>query len=103
MRVVEIAGVRVCAVDERHPRRIEPFARQRRVGVRCYIAVVDRRDEAAEILVRDGKGFKDRVTMLRKADERTIEATWRRIGSLLDCFTPAECANYLKNSGYAST
>jgi transposase len=42
-------------------------------------------------------------TLLRKADERTIEATWQRIGSLLDCFTPAECANYLKNSGYAST
>lgn len=41
-------------------------------------------------------------TLLRKADERTIEATWRRIGSLLDCFTSAECANYLKNSGYAS-
>ena len=41
-------------------------------------------------------------TLLRKADERTIEHTWRRIGSLLDCFTPTECANYLKNSGYAS-
>ncbi|HXJ50466.1 MAG TPA: IS630 family transposase [Burkholderiales bacterium] len=41
-------------------------------------------------------------TLLRKADERTVEATWRRIGSLLDCFTPNECANYLKNSGYAS-
>jgi transposase len=41
-------------------------------------------------------------TLLRKADERSIEATWRRIGSLLDCFTPAECANYLKNAGYAS-
>ena len=41
-------------------------------------------------------------TLLRKADERTIEATWRRIGSLLDCFTSAECTNYLKNSGYAS-
>jgi transposase len=41
-------------------------------------------------------------TLLRKADERTIEATWRRIGALLDCFTPTECANYLKNSGYAS-
>jgi transposase len=41
-------------------------------------------------------------TLLRKADERTVEATWRRIGSLLDCFTPAECANYLKSSGYAS-
>src|SRR5207302_7213961 len=41
-------------------------------------------------------------TLLRKADERTVEATWKRIGDLLDCFTPAECANYLKNSGYAS-
>jgi transposase len=41
-------------------------------------------------------------TLLRKADERTIEATWRRIGYLLDCFTSAECANYLANSGYAS-
>ncbi len=41
-------------------------------------------------------------TLLRKADERSIEATWRRIGALLDSFTPAECANYLKNSGYAS-
>ena len=41
-------------------------------------------------------------TLLRKAAERTVEATWRRIGHLLDHFTAAECANYLKNSGYAS-
>ena len=41
-------------------------------------------------------------TLLRKADERTVEATWRRIGDLLDRFTPAECANYLRNAGYAS-
>jgi len=32
-------------------------------------------------------------TLLRKAAERTIEATWRRIGSLLFAFSPAECAN----------
>jgi len=42
-------------------------------------------------------------TLLRKAGERTVEATWRRIGSLLDQFTPKECANYLVNAGYAST
>jgi transposase len=42
-------------------------------------------------------------TLLRKAAERTVEATWRRIGCLLDTFTPQECANYLRNSGYAST
>ena len=41
-------------------------------------------------------------TLLRKANERTVEATWKRIGQLLDCFSPAECANYLTNAGYAS-
>jgi transposase len=40
--------------------------------------------------------------LLRKAAERTTEATWKRIGSLLDAFPPDECANYLRNSGYAS-
>ncbi len=40
--------------------------------------------------------------LLRKAAERTKEATWRRIGSLLDTFSPQECANYFANSGYAS-
>jgi transposase len=41
-------------------------------------------------------------TLLRKASERSVEATWKRIGALLDCFTPQECANYLANAGYAS-
>ena len=41
-------------------------------------------------------------TLLRKADERTVEATWQRIGSLLDAFAPDECGRYLRNSGYAS-
>lgn len=41
-------------------------------------------------------------TLLRRAAERSVEATWRRIGSLLDAFTPNECANYLANAGYAS-
>jgi transposase len=41
-------------------------------------------------------------TLLRKAAERSVEATWKRIGALLQCFTPAECANYLRNAGYAS-
>ena len=46
--------------------------------------------------------FSTLKTLLRKADERTVEDTWRRIGSLLDCFSPNECANYLIDSGYAS-
>jgi transposase len=42
-------------------------------------------------------------TLLRKAAERTIEKTWKRIGALLNRFTPTECANYIQNAGYAAT
>ena len=42
-------------------------------------------------------------TLLRKAAERTVEATWKRIGALLELFTSQECANYFANAGYAST
>ena len=41
-------------------------------------------------------------TLLRKADARTIDDTWRQIGALLDRFNPAECANYFTIAGYAS-
>jgi transposase len=41
--------------------------------------------------------------LLRKAEERTLEALWRRIGSLLDAFSPAECTNYFRNCGHGST
>jgi transposase len=39
-------------------------------------------------------------TLLRAAAERTVEALWHRIGDLLDCFTPEECANYFAAAGY---
>jgi transposase len=42
-------------------------------------------------------------TLLRKADERTVDGVWQRIGHILQYFTPQECANYLRNAGYAST
>ena len=54
----------------------------------------------AKALLSEVEGLK---LLLRKAAERTVEATWRRIGSLLDAFQPHECANYLRNSGYAPT
>ena len=38
--------------------------------------------------------------LLRKAAERSIEALWARIGSILDAFGPQECANYLRHDGY---
>jgi transposase len=41
-------------------------------------------------------------TLLRKADERSVEAVWTRIGALLDHFSPSECANYIRHAGYAS-
>jgi transposase len=48
------------------------------------------------------QAFAKMKTLLRKADARTIDETWRTIGALLDCFTPTECANYFTNAGYAS-
>lgn len=40
---------------------------------------------------------------MRKAAERTKEATWRRVGTLLESFSPTECQAYFNNAGYAST
>ena len=40
--------------------------------------------------------------LLRAAQPREVEATWRKVGELLDLFSPDECANYLRNSGYVS-
>jgi len=39
-------------------------------------------------------------TLLRKAAARTKDALWDTLGTLLDAFTPEECANYLANCGY---
>lgn len=39
---------------------------------------------------------------LRRAKERTVENTWKRIGKLLNLFQPEECNNYFVNAGYAS-
>jgi len=40
---------------------------------------------------------------LRKAQERSIDSLWQRIGKLLDLFQPGECANFFVNAGYART
>ena len=48
------------------------------------------------------QAFAKMKTLLRKADARTNDETWRTIGALLDCFTSTECANYFRNAGYAS-
>ena len=41
-------------------------------------------------------------TLMRKAAERTVEAVWSRLGTLLPSVSPREAANYFKNAGYAS-
>jgi transposase len=41
--------------------------------------------------------------LLRKAAERSVDGLWNRIASLLSAFPPEECANYLRNAGYASS
>ena len=38
--------------------------------------------------------------LLRKAAKRTREAICAAIGEILGTFTPRECANYFRNSGY---
>jgi len=40
---------------------------------------------------------------MRMASERTVEATWKRVGKLIGTIKPQECENYFINSGYAST
>ncbi len=40
--------------------------------------------------------------LTRKAQPRDVQATWKKVGQLLDLFSPNECANYLVNAGYGS-
>lgn len=49
------------------------------------------------------QGFSKLKAHLRKAQERTIDTLWQRIGKLLDLFHPQECGNFFANSGYART
>lgn len=39
---------------------------------------------------------------MRMAQKRTIEQTWKHLGSLIATISPTECANYFTNAGYAS-
>ena len=41
--------------------------------------------------------------LMRKAKERTVDATWKRTGSLLETFKSSEGKNSLVNAGYASS
>ncbi len=41
--------------------------------------------------------------LLRKANARSVDTICAAIGDILRAFTPEECANYFRNSGYAQT
>ncbi|MGD9805912.1 MAG: IS630 family transposase, partial [Hyphomicrobiaceae bacterium] len=47
--------------------------------------------------------FSKLKTLLRKARVRTCEAVGEAIGRILPNVQSGECANYLRNAGYAST
>jgi transposase len=42
-------------------------------------------------------------SLLRKAQERTVEGLWSFLGRALDLFEPEECWNYIRHCGYAAT
>ena len=39
---------------------------------------------------------------MRMAQKRTVDDTWRHLGSLILSIQPQECSNYFRNSGSAS-
>jgi transposase len=46
------------------------------------------------------RAFAKLKALLRKAGERTFEGLWRRLGLLVDEFTPRQCRNFIAHSGY---
>jgi transposase len=48
------------------------------------------------------KLFAKLKTLLRTHAERTVETLWKRAGQLLDEFSPQECLNYIRSSGYTA-
>ena len=40
--------------------------------------------------------------LFRKAEARTVEDAWRKVGTLLDLFGPDECEAYLRHAGYGA-
>jgi transposase len=38
--------------------------------------------------------------LLRGRAMSTVEALWNELGSIVACFTPAECTNYFRQTGY---
>ena len=46
------------------------------------------------------QAFAKLKALLRARAIRTVDALWKALGGLVDCFTPDECANFLRHAGY---
>lgn len=46
------------------------------------------------------QAFAKLKALLRARALRTVDALWKALGSLVDCFTPEECVNFLRHDGY---
>ncbi len=46
------------------------------------------------------QAFAKLKAQLRKVAARTVDALWAAIAHAIELFTPTECANYVRNSGY---
>lgn len=49
------------------------------------------------------QAFSKLKRLVRSAGERTVEGLWSALGRLIEQFTPTECRNYLRHSGYHAT
>jgi transposase len=38
--------------------------------------------------------------LLRARALRTVEALWKALGNLVECFSPQDCANFFRHAGY---
>jgi transposase len=46
------------------------------------------------------QAFAKLKALLRSKALRTVEALWSALGDIVACFSPAECANFLRRAGY---
>jgi transposase len=46
------------------------------------------------------QAFSKLKALLRAKKLRTVDALWKALGSLVDCFTPEECTNFFRDAGY---
>lgn len=97
----EVAGRRVHPVSFWRNDRPDPVAQEFFTQEVTVVALVGKEQPRLANRHRQ-QMFAKLKTLVRKADERTVETTWRRIGELLKAVSPQECSNYIGHAGYGS-